>query len=264
MIQADYERSLSECQPPPSRSCSGQSGNNGGEIRGTLSSSIIEDDDDAAATVGASSSTDKPIATTAAAAVAPPHKSIQEIRRERLAGVPPGAAPSSHASNFPPPPPAPHGLRIKGLASRVRSTLNSGPGGYGSLSRLERDFTNVSLRQTCTYLDASAEDLRLADVAGLLDEYRDLALLANDLMTAICGGAAGGGGRGQLSRTSSLNKTSRTALSGASALGDTSQSMTTSYGSNSSISLSASGAASSTNIEAPDARAGGGKNGRWG
>lgn len=134
----------------------------------------------------------------------PPLRNIHDIRRERTAaaaaaalgggggGVGKGGGGgekgliSQHQQQRQhlQPPSSSSLLRLQDLAARVhQSTSTARP---SLLRRTTTGLTSHSLRSACSFLTvASPEELRVCDIALLLEEYRCLASLSADLLEAL-------------------------------------------------------------------------------
>ncbi len=111
-----------------------------------------------------------------------PGRSIQDIRRERMAAVAAYAAaayggPVGQPRHAPlaSAPPTSSRPQLHDLVERIRHSGSSRGGKAGS----------QQLKQACSFLAASPQDLRVSDVALLLEEYRSLAALAGDCLDLL-------------------------------------------------------------------------------
>lgn len=156
--------------------------------------------------VGNGKSTDKSNGTAAAAASQQqPTRSIEDIRRERMAGAAAAAkvVPTVSTAALPPSlPPLPSGsLRLQDLAGALQShQRNSGNSSSSSSSTqgkhrqpaaahspllLLRSLSSEQLKSACSFLSASPQELRLSDVSALLAEYRCLATVAGECLDLL-------------------------------------------------------------------------------
>ena len=128
----------------------------------------------------------------------PPLWSIHDIRRERTAaaalagggvgGVGKGGGGGErglipqHQQQHMHPPSSFSPLRLQDLAERVHQSTPH----PSLLRRTTSGLSSHSLRSACSFLTvASPEDLRVCDIALLLEEYRSLASLSADLLDAL-------------------------------------------------------------------------------
>lgn len=110
-----------------------------------------------------------------------PGLSIQDVRLERMAArtaaiAAVNGAPVGQSSNAPFGSSAPPSFSppLQSLVERVRNSRGGRSAG-----------DSQQLKQACTYLAASPQDLRVSDVALLLDEYRSLAALAGECLDML-------------------------------------------------------------------------------
>jgi hypothetical protein len=131
-------------------------------------------------------------------------RSIRDVHKERQpASITsrPTAAGGQPPQHLPPPqPPSLEPLlrfgssKLKRLSQSLRSSASSVATGrdtpgrrfdWDSHQAMQESLPGVGVwgvREACTFWNAQAEDLRLSDVSALLEEYRDLALLCDELM----------------------------------------------------------------------------------
>ena len=130
----------------------------------------------------------------------PPARSIQNIRRERMAGAAVAkVAFSTSTAAVPPslPPSSPSSLRLQDVADALQSRhCNSSSSSSNNQGKhrqsaeaqshlLLQSLSSQQLEQACSFLTASPQDLRVSDVSALLAEYRCLATVAGECLNSL-------------------------------------------------------------------------------
>ena len=129
-----------------------------------------------------------------------PTRSIQDIRRERMAGTAAAAKVASSASTAAVPlslPLSPSGfLRLQDLVDQFQGQQSSSSSSSSNQGKhrqsaeaqphlLHQSLSSQQLKQACSFLTASPQDLRVSDTSALLAEYRCLATVAGECLDLL-------------------------------------------------------------------------------